>query len=151
MCKLRIAEQNAGGEGFVTTESLRGEFSTSAWQELDDEQSPLYKIITSNIFKNTRYREEQIDAETLALFAILHCSGRQVDKAEHLYSTIQEGSNDKLYIAAEDKDLIRIFEKICGLVSYELFRLTAMIDALPQFYMDDELELMREQVEVLRE
>ena len=67
----------------------------------------------------------------MALFAIIHCSGRQEDKAEHLYSTIQEGSNDKLYIAAQDKDLIRIFEKICGLVSYELFRLAAMIDALP--------------------
>ena len=67
----------------------------------------------------------------MALFAIIHCSGRQEDKAEHLYTTIQEGSNEKLYIAAEDKDLIRIFEKICGLVSYELFKLTAMIDVLP--------------------
>ena len=58
---------------------------------------------------------------------------------------------DKVHIAAEDKDLIRIFEKICGLVSYELFVLATMVDALPQFYMDDELQLMREQVEALRE
>ena len=46
---------------------------------------------------------------------------------------------DKVHIAAEDKDLIRIFEKICGLVSFELFVLATMVDALPQFYMDDGL------------
>ena len=99
----------------------------------------MYKFINSDTFKNSRYREEQIDAETLALFAILHCSGSQREKAEHLYATIQEGSVDKVHIAAEDKDLIRIFEKICGLVSFELFVLATMVDALPQFYMDDEL------------
>ena len=88
MCKLRIAEQNAGGEGFVTAESLRGEFSTPAWKDLDDESTLLHRIITSSAFKSNHYREEQIDAETLALFGILHCSGSHLDKAEHLYTTI---------------------------------------------------------------
>ena len=36
-------------------------------------------------------------------------------------------------------------------MTYELFTLATIVEALPQFYMDDELELMREQVQTIRE
>ena len=46
---------------------------------------------------------------------------------------------------------MRIFDKVCGLVTYELFTLATSVEALPQFYMDDELESMRDQVQNIRE
>ena len=47
--------------------------------------------------------------------------------------------------------MLRIFEKLVALASYDLFKECCQIEVLPQFYDDDELDLMREQVETIRE
>lgn len=49
--KVKIAEQAAGGQGFVTLESLREELKSRAWKDLDDEQSTLSKFLLSPAFK----------------------------------------------------------------------------------------------------
>lgn len=93
MCKLKIAEQQSGNEGYVTIDALRAEFSTDSWEDLEDEQSPLYRFLNSDMFKNKgkRQQDEQIDSEIIALFALLHCPGKVQDRAEHLYQIIHEG------------------------------------------------------------
>ena len=56
------------------------------------------------------------------MFAILNCPGKVADKAEHLYNELQDGGLDaQANISATDKDMIPVFEKLCGLASYDLF------------------------------
>ena len=61
----------------MTIEDLKMEFKTDAWEDLDDESTTLYRFMTSTIFKNEakKLKDEQVDVETLALFALLHCPG----------------------------------------------------------------------------
>jgi hypothetical protein len=49
---VRKAEKAAGGNGFVTLETLRQYFTSPAWHELNDENSILSKILLSSAFKN---------------------------------------------------------------------------------------------------
>ena len=96
MCKLKIAEQQSGGEGFVTVEDLKTELNTDAWEDLGDESTVLYRFLTSSIFKNKtkKQKDDQIDVENLGLFALLHCPGNPQDKAEYLYSVIRHGNTE---------------------------------------------------------
>lgn len=90
----------------MTIDALKAEFTSDAWADLHDDESTLYRFLNSDTFKNVikRLRDEQIDSETLALFAILHCPGRAQDKAEHLWFVIHEGKIDQPFIAAADKN-----------------------------------------------
>ena len=60
MCKLKIAEEQSGGEGFVTNDALKTEFNTEAWEDLNEESSTLYQFLNSTTFKNIakRHRDE---------------------------------------------------------------------------------------------
>ena len=49
--KVKIAEQQAGSEGYVTLETLRAELCTPAWKDLDDENSTLSRFLLSSAFK----------------------------------------------------------------------------------------------------
>lgn len=51
---VRKAEKAAGGNGFVTLDTLRQEFTSPAWNELKDENSILSKILLSSAFKNEK-------------------------------------------------------------------------------------------------
>ena len=85
----------------------------------------------------------------MTLFALLNCPGKIADKAEHLYNELQEGGlGEHAQISATDKDIEPVFEKLCGLASFELF---AFPNAAGQIYDDAECEQLREQVELVRE
>ena len=47
--------------------------------------------------------------------------------------------------------MMRIFGKLCALATFDLFKQCCQINILPAFYDDDELELMRDQIESIRE
>ena len=49
--KVKIAEQQAGAEGYVTLETLRAELATPAWKDLEDENSTLSRFLLSPAFK----------------------------------------------------------------------------------------------------
>ena len=58
----------------------------------------------------------------MTLFALLNCPGKIADKAEHLYNELQEGGlAEHAEISATDKDVNPVFEKLCGLASFDLF------------------------------
>ena len=153
MCKLKIAEQQSGNEGYVTIESLKSEFNTEAWEDLDDEESTLYRFLNSSMFRNKAklQKDEQIDSEILSLFALLHCPGKAQDRAEQLYQVLHEGHPSNGFTAASNKNMFRVFNKLCDLASHDLMKVCCQIEEHPQFYNDDELESMREAVDTVRE
>ena len=51
-------------------------------------------------------------------------------------------------MSANDKDLAPVFDKLCGLACFELFKCQG---AVGQIYTDDECSSLQEQVETLRE
>ena len=59
--KVKIAEQQAGSEGYVTLETLRAELCTPAWKDLDNENSTLSRFLLSPAFKREGQSEGQID------------------------------------------------------------------------------------------
>jgi len=69
------AKTECGNESFVTLESLQKRLDSPAWAPLKDSNSTLCKVILSGNFKDAEsgQSEEQIDFNTLATFALLHC------------------------------------------------------------------------------
>ena len=69
------AEKAAGGNGFVTIETLRAEFTSPAWEPLQDKNSVLCRILLSAPFKNPEKGtgHDQIDANFLILYGLLLC------------------------------------------------------------------------------
>ena len=49
---MRSADLECGGKGFVTIAALRKYCLTDAWRQLDDNESKLVKILTSQAFKD---------------------------------------------------------------------------------------------------
>jgi len=49
---VRSADLECGGKGFVTIAALRKYCLTDAWRQLDDNESKLVKILTSQAFKD---------------------------------------------------------------------------------------------------
>lgn len=98
---------NCGNEGYVTVAALRELLNDDIWKDLDNEDSPLVKILQSSHFKDERtsQTEEQIDYRILATFTILNCYGDAKRKIEVLYNILQEGGvGDHAHISASDKD-----------------------------------------------
>lgn len=52
MKHIRNAEKAAGGEGFVTIETLIEEFTSPAWAALMERNSQLCKMLLCDAFKN---------------------------------------------------------------------------------------------------
>ena len=122
---MKMAHADDGVEGFVTLQSLRAHFKSPAWKDLEDENSPLAKFLLSSAFKNDAkgLAPDQICTVALVLFAVLHCQGKLSDKCEHFFNEIQEGGTAAhKQVSAGDKDIAPVFEKLCGLASFELFQ-----------------------------
>lgn len=65
---------------------------------------------------------DQIDVEALLCMGLIHCGGSSKEKARFFYGMIQDGGMDAhTFIAAGDKDLPPIFQKVCELATVELF------------------------------
>jgi len=110
----------------VTIESLRDTFKTSAWADLQDDNSKITKLIQSNVFKN---KKGQIVADWLILFGVLNCAGDAKYKSEALYGVLQEGGVAKQpYISAMDKDIVPAIDKLIQLCTMDLVTLMQEID-----------------------
>ena len=47
-----MAVQDCGDDDWVTPDAMRTHFKTAAWKPLEDDNSTLYKFITSSAFKS---------------------------------------------------------------------------------------------------
>ena len=154
IAKVNDAETACGEQGYVTIESLAVEFSSPAWKDLKDPDSVLVKLLTSAAFKDEKkgHGADQIDADFLRCFGLLNCAGKNEDKARWFYGVLQEGGLDAhQFISATDKDLNPIFEKMCGLASWELFTIADQTGSVDSIYDDSQCNLLQEKVEDLRE
>ena len=81
--RVRAAAAKSGGDGStVTIEALRQTFLTPAWWHLNQEDSRITKLVTSNCFKS---KDGLIDVDSLILMGFLHCEGSVNDRSEVLY------------------------------------------------------------------
>ena len=61
------------------------------------------------------------------MFALLHCAGKPLDKAKTLYCLLQKGGFEKQkWIAAKDRDLLPVFNKMCSFVTHDIFELAVI-------------------------
>lgn len=107
---------------------MRAELTTPAWESLTLPDSGLYKLLTSDIFKNQKkgQAEDQIDSEILLIAGLLGCAATPNEKAVALYGILQEGGIEAHeIISATDKDLEPVFEKMCELSAWGIFAFTA--------------------------
>ena len=85
-------------------------------------------------------------------YGLLNCAGKNEDKAKVFYGILQEGGLDAhQFISATDKDLNPIFEKMCGLSSFELFTIADQVGAVDSIYNESQCKVLQETVEELRE
>lgn len=147
----KMALADCGDDGYVTLKAMRTHLKTPAWADLENETSPLSTFLLSSAFKNESkgLAQDQICTMALTLFAILHCPGKIADRTEHFFNEIQEGGTAvHSAVSAGDKDIVPVFDKLCGLASFELFTCQKVVD---EIYTADECNQMKEDVEALRE
>lgn len=120
---VEAAEAAESCKGFVTLDGLENELTTRGWSVLRERESKLCKALLSETF---RYKGVQgrISKDTLLLYGILHCQDvrKLTNKSTALYELLQEGGfSHHNFIAAADKDLPKVFAKLCHLVTLDLF------------------------------
>jgi len=88
--KINKAEKEYEVEGCVNLGALRANLTTPAWAPLEDANSILSKVLLSDAFKNEKNGTAacDIDANWLRCFALLHCQGKDCDKARALYEIL---------------------------------------------------------------
>lgn len=130
--------------------------TSEAWEVLNDPDSKLNKVLLSEYFKDEKKSQQpdQIDADYLRMFALIHCGGKPADKAKVLYCLLQEGGLEAHeQISAGDKDLIPVFQKMCKFVTTDIFSLAKASGDVVDIYNEDEcrglvsddcLEIVRE-------
>lgn len=151
---VRNAEKAAGGEGYVTIATLGEQFNSQAWEALHDHDSMLCKILLSSVFKTAEVHEDDhIDANTLMTFGLLHCQGKPHDKALMWYPILQEGGKEQhAKISANDKDLNPVFNKMCDLVTKDVFGELSRIAGHETLYEEHELQKLNSDVyDLIRE
>ena len=91
------ALKECGDESHVTLAALRNHLKTPSWKPLDDPNSTLSKTLLSDAFKSKERGTgaDQIDAEHLKVFGLLHCSGKPIDKTNAFFCILQEGGFEK--------------------------------------------------------
>ena len=73
---MRKAEKAAGGQGFVTIDTLKDQLNSPAWESLKDLNSVLCRVLLSKAFKDAKKNitePEQISADILLLYGVLLC------------------------------------------------------------------------------
>ena len=119
MVLLKMAQADCGDAESVTLAALRARLETPAWRTLEDEESTLSKFLMSAAFKDEGQAQDQVSVQSLKIFALLNCPRKIPDKAEHLYNMLQDGGLEAhAQISANDKDLVPVFEKLCGLACF---------------------------------
>ena len=89
------------------------------------------------------------------MFALLHCiSKKPLPKAKALYCLLQDGGFEQhTQISATDKDIIPVFQKICKLVTVDIFTLANQHGGVSNIYNETETTKLvnEENLEILRE
>ena len=96
------------------------------YDELADQESLLFKLVTSKFFSGLGEDEVQempaeeieLDIQTVLVFGLLYCKGSIHIKSTVFYRVLQEDFNDQ--IAAGDKDLKKLFPLVLNLASLQV-------------------------------
>ena len=103
----------------------------------------LGKTLLSENFKDAskNQSDDQIDVVYLKCFALIHCSGKPIDKTNAFYEVLQDGGFEKhTQISAGDKDFAPVFDKMCSLVTMDVFKLALMTGSVSEHvYTEDEM------------
>ena len=134
----------------MTLKTLADSLSTKAWSGLTKNDSALAKLLTSAFFKDESkgHSADQIDHTSLMLFGILHCrdSKNNKEKAKGLYEVLQDGGFERhTHISAGDKDFKPTFEKMCSLVTYDLWEFASA--RVPNQYSEGDADAIKEIIE----
>ena len=153
---LANAHTECGEGGFVTMEALSKTLYTPAWQGLKSQSSEIGKLLLSEGFKKPGLEADQIDHDSLLLFAILHCveaprgQKKNVEKSIALYEVLQDGGLEAhKQISATDKDMAPTFEKLCTFATMDVFGMAE--DEVERIYSTEKEEQLKEQIEVVLE
>ena len=85
---------------------------------------------------------------------MLHCAGKPADKTRALYCILQDGGFEKHdQISAGDKDLIPVFQKLCELVTQDVFKYAIEHVGAGSIYSEDEVKKLvnKDIIEAIRE
>lgn len=150
---VNAAEEECGGEGFVTLSALAKQLSTPAWAGLDDENSVIAGVLLSDEFKNPKkgHQADQIDKDYLMIFGLINCIDKRtpMEKARGFYEVLQEGGFERHeQISAGDKDFEPAFDKILALATVDLMGLANLKGVE---YSDDDKDALREAFADVRE
>ena len=139
---VALASMDTDGKS-VTLEGMRAFLKGAEWAELDDDESPLAKLLLSEAFRRSGTPAGAIDRQALSLFAIMHCHGKVHQRSEHLLHLVQDRRASTLSptkrnmpISASTKNMEEIFGTICGLSSFDIFPAHAEAGEL---YSEDEI------------
>ena len=162
LAAIKKAQTEGEKHAFVTLESLRKELKTDAWAPLADMNSPLVGVLLSDAFKRTwkdgdveqKTGDEQIDADYLRIWSLLHCAGDAASKSIGLYDLLQDGGlQGHKEISANDKDLKPTFDKICRFVTADIIKFAAEIQGTSGIYTEEDVQKLidDETIELVRE
>ena len=91
----------------------------------------------------------------LKCFALIHCSGKPIDKTHAFYEVLQDGGFERhAQISAGDKDFAPVFDKMCSFVTKDVFDLAKMTASVENHvYTEDETSRIahKDVFEVIRE
>ena len=78
----------------------------------------------------------------LKCFALMHCSGKPIDKTNAFYCILQDGGFEKhTQISAGDKDFAPVFDKMCAFATTDIFDFALMAGSVDaHVYTEDERE-----------
>ena len=104
----------------------------------------LGKTLLSENFKDAskNQSDDQIDVVYLKCFALIHCSGKPIDKTNAFYEVLQDGGFEKhTQISAGDKDFAPVFDKMCSFATMDVFKLALMTGSVDtHVYTEDEMK-----------
>ena len=78
----------------------------------------------------------------LKCFALIHCSGKPIDKTNAFYEVLQDGGFERhTQISAGDKDFAPVFDKMCSFATMDVFKLALMTGSVDtHVYTEDEMK-----------
>jgi len=136
------AAQSPDNSSALTVDGLKNTFTTPAWKTaFADPGSQLNTVLRHPVFKKDGMKDNEVDKVYLSVYALLLTVGNPQDKTLAFYNLIQEGglANNE-FVSAKDKDFAPIFEKMCALVTHELFELMEATSDFKTPYEEEDLK-----------
>ena len=89
------------------------------FEDLNNPESPLFKIVNSPVFKQNE-NDEEICIQYLLLLGLLYCKGSFEEKSKTFYDVLQDGMQEQ--ISAKDKDLEDCFGRLIEIATIWIHR-----------------------------